>query len=232
MQTQRLDTASVFERIFSLYRGQARVLLPVALLVSLVPAALSLGGSVSAQALALAANVIAVVAYQGVVVLAVEDMEDGRRDFTIGGLLRAVGPVLGPLMWTALLIGLGVFAGLLAFIVPGLVLATWWSVAAPVVVLEQPTPPRALGRSRRLVQGNGWGVFGVLVVVLLVALVVDAVCIGIAQAISGADVSLALGSLVGGVLTAPLFALTSAVLYLALRGPRPSSPDDYVPTST
>ena len=47
---------------------------------------------------------------------------------------------------------------------PGLIALTVWSVAAPVVVLERPPGLKAMRRSRELVAGNGWPVFGVIFV--------------------------------------------------------------------
>jgi hypothetical protein len=220
MPAERLDTASVFERIFEVYRRQAAVLLPAAFVVYLVPSALSLSRSPGAQALALAASVIAAVSYQGMVVMAVRDMQDGVRDLSIAGLFRSVSPVLAQLLWTAILVGLGVFAGFVAFVIPGLVLLTQWSVAAPAVVIERSTATRAIGRSRTLVHGNGWRVFGVLMVTVVIVFVVDALLLSLAAAVSGGAVSIAVANLIGGVLTAPLFALASAVLYLALRSLR------------
>jgi hypothetical protein len=217
MAAQPLDTAAVFERMFSIYRRQARVLLPVALVLSLAPALLSLPDDASARALSLAASAIVAVWYQGMVVVAVRDLEDGAREVSISGLFRAVAPVLAPLLWTAILVALGVFFGILAFVIPGLVLLTQWSVAAPVVVLERLSPTQALGRSRRLVAGNGWRVFSVLIVTLLIVSAVDVLLLSAAAGISDSVVVLASANLIGGVLTAPLFALASAVLYLALR---------------
>jgi hypothetical protein len=216
MERQRLDTARVFERVFAIYRLQAGVLLPAALILYLIPAALGLAAGVTGQALALAASVIAAVGYQGLVVQAVRDIQDGVRDLSLGGLFRSVSKVLGPLLWTALLVGLGVFVGFLAFIVPGLILLTQWAVAAPVVVCELRTPVQAMGRSRQLVHGHGWQVFGVLVVTFLLVLVADLLFASVANAISGSDVAFALAQLLGSTVTAPIFALASAVLYLEL----------------
>jgi hypothetical protein len=216
MERKRLDTALVFERVFAIYRLQAGVLLPAALILYLIPAALGLTNGVTGQALALAASVIAAVGYQGLVVQAVRDIQDGVRDLSLGGLFRSISKVLGPLLWTALLVGLGVFVGFLVFIIPGLILLTQWAVAAPVVVCELRTPFEALGRSRLLVRGHGWQVFSVLVVTFLIVLIVDLLLASIANAVSGGDVSLAIAQLLGGALTAPIFALASAVLYLEL----------------
>ena len=58
-------------------------------------------------------------------------------------------------------------------IVPGLVLMTWWVLIIPVVVLERTSAGAAFGRSRELVRGYGWNVFGVIVLTLLVLLAFD-----------------------------------------------------------
>lgn len=216
MRPDRLDTARVFERVFAIYRLQASVLLPAALLVYLIPALVGLSRSVTAQALALAATVVAAVGYQGLVVQAVRDIQDGMRDLSVGGLYRSVGRVLAPLLWTAILVGIGVFLGFLAFIIPGLVLLTQWAVAAPVVVCEERTAPQAIGRSRQLVQGHGWQVFGVLIVTFLLVVIAQTALAAVATSISGSAISYAVANLIGGTLTAPIFALASAVLYLEL----------------
>jgi hypothetical protein len=215
-RSDRLDTARVFERVFAIYRLQAGVLLPAALILYLIPAALGLTNGVSGQALALAASVIAAVGYQGLVVQAVRDIQDGVRDVSLGGLFRSVSKVLGPLLWTALLVGIGVFVGFLVFIIPGVVLLTQWAVAAPVVVCEVRTPFEALGRSRYLVRGHGWQVFSVLVVTFLMVLIADLLFASIANSISGSGASGAIAQLLGSTITAPIFALASAVLYLEL----------------
>jgi hypothetical protein len=216
MRPDRLDTAGVFERIFSIYRRQATVLLPAAAVLYLIPAALGLLSGVSARALALAATIIAGVWYQGMVVQAVRDIQDDVRDLSIGELFRSVLPVLGPLLWTAILFGIGVFIGFLAFFIPGLVLFTQWAVAAPAVVIENRTATQALGRSRELVRGHGWQVFSVVLVTLLLVVIVDAMLASVAAAISNTNVAYAIANLIGGVITAPVFAVASAVLYLSL----------------
>jgi hypothetical protein len=216
MRPDRLDTARVFERVFAIYRLQAGVLLPAAVILYVVPAALGLANGLTGQALALAASVIAAVGYQGLVVQAVRDIQDGVRDLSLGGLFRSISKVLGPLLWTALLVGIGVFVGFLLFIIPGLVLLTQWAVAAPVVVCEVRTPPQAVGRSRELVRGHGWQVFSVLVVTFLLVLIADVLLANVANAVSDSDIAFAVAQLIAGTITAPVFALASAVLYLEL----------------
>jgi uncharacterized membrane protein len=149
------------------------------------------------------------------VVQLVADVQDGRRDTSVGQMLLAVRPVLGELALVGVVAGIGVFIGFILIVVPGLFLKTVWSVAAPIVVLERPGGLRALGRSRELVRGNGWRVFGVvLVMMFLVGLVTS----GIDLAANSAGTGLGLAvRVIMGIFTAPLAALAAAVLYFDLR---------------
>jgi hypothetical protein len=156
------------------------------------------------------------VVFTGIVVELVSGVQDGRRDASVGQLLRAVRPVIGQLILVGIVAGAGIVVGFLLLIVPGLILITVWSVAAPVVVLERPPGLGALGRSRELVRGSGWQVFGVILVLdILVVGISSALQIGADSAGSGVGIVV---RVVTGVLTAPLAALAAAVLYFALRG--------------
>jgi hypothetical protein len=66
------------------------------------------------------------------------------------------------------------------------------------------------------VHGQGWQVFGVLVVTFLLVIVADLLFASVANAVSGSDVAFAVAQLLGSAVTAPIFALASAVLYLEL----------------
>jgi uncharacterized membrane protein len=152
------------------------------------------------------------------VVQLVADVRDGRRDASAPQLLRSVTPVLGQLILVGIVVGVGVLVGFILVIIPGLILLTIWSVSAPVVVLERPGGLRALGRSRALVRGNGWRVFGVVLVFFLLVIVVGMTLEFLADALgTGAGIAV---TVIVGVLTAPLSALAAAVLYFELRGPR------------
>ena len=164
------------------------------------------------------------------VVELVADVQDGRRDASPGQLLRAATPVLGQLILVGIVAGIGVVIGFILIIIPGLFLLTIWSVAAPVVVLERPGVFAALRRSRELVRGNGWQVFGVIAVLYILVSVFSFVIEGAADS-AGAGVGIVVRVIVG-VLTAPLVALASSVMYFELRGraredavePDPSGP--------
>ena len=91
---------------------------------------------------------------------------------------------------------------------------TFWSVVAPVIVIERPGVFRAFGRSWELVRGYAWPVFGtiVLVFLLVVAASIAAALIGLVLG----DVGRAVLSWIFDALTQPVAALTTSVLYFTL----------------
>ncbi|MGZ4327679.1 MAG: hypothetical protein ACXVXL_06520 [Solirubrobacteraceae bacterium] len=107
------------------------------------------------------------------VVKLVQDVQDGRRDHSVGELLRSVEPVFWQLLAGSMLFGVGVGISFVLLIIPGLILLVIWSVVAPVTVLERPDVFAAFGQSRELVRGNGWNVFGVIVIVFLAVAVIS-----------------------------------------------------------
>ena len=221
----KLDTARVFERIIEIYRDQFTLLIPAALVV-FVPVAIVSGlvyagdvGILGALIVA-ALGTIATYWFQGMVVEAARDILDGRRDHTVGSLLRSAAPVIGPLLVAGILAGLGIGLGLLLLIVPGLYLLTIWAVLAPVIVVERRPALAAFGRSRELVRGHGWQVFGVIVVLFLLQFLVTAVIQAIANSAADSVVGYSLADLVVRMLVAPLSALAAAVMYFELKALR------------
>lgn len=222
---QKLDVARVFERIFEIYRDQFTLLIPAALAV-FVPVALISGliyaGDVSIIGGLIVAAIATIATYwfQGMVVEAARDILDGRRDHTIGSLVQSVTPVLGPLIVAGILAGLGIGIGLLLLIVPGLFLLTIWAVIAPVIVIERRGAIDSFGRSRELVRGHGWQVFGVIVVLFLVQFIITAVLNAIANSVSDSFVGYTISDLIVRVLVAPFTALAASVLFFELKALR------------
>jgi hypothetical protein len=215
---ERLDVGAVIRRVFDIYVDQAPVLLPASAVVFVITGIVTALLVAAAPGLAVVALVLSLVAtylFTGMVVELVADLQDGRRDHTAGQLLSAATPVLGQLILVAIVAGIGIVIGFVLIIVPGLILITIWSVAAPVVVLERPGVFAALGRSRELVRGNGWQVFGVIFVLFFLVLFISS---GIEIAADAGGTAAALvARVVVGVLSAPLSALAAAVLYFELR---------------
>jgi hypothetical protein len=217
----RLDVGGVIRRVFQIYVDQASVLMPAAAVVFVftgIIAALLVVANPGLLVVALIIDLVAVTLFTGMVVELVADVQDGKRDARPGQLLRAVTPVLGQLILVGIVAAIGIVIGFVLIIVPGLILITIWSVAAPVVVLERPGVLAALSRSRELVRGNGWQVFGVIFVLYFLVGVFSLIVEGVAESAgSGAGIVV---RVIVGVLTAPLSALAASVLYFELRGRR------------
>jgi hypothetical protein len=103
--------------------------------------------------------------------------EMGGRPFSITqslsvGLKRSL-PVLG----VALLSALGMMLAALLFVVPGIIVACMLYVAVPVCVIEQAGVFDSLNRSGVLTRGYRWQIFGLLLLVTIIAFIVGIVLV-------------------------------------------------------
>jgi lipid-A-disaccharide synthase-like uncharacterized protein len=216
MGVQSISPGSIISRIWAIYLDQSWVLIGTALvLYSLQFVVYLLLPGAAGFVLAILFWALSIL-YQGMVVKLVQDVQDGRRDHSVGDLIRSVEPVFWPLVTVSILTGIGVGIGLILLIIPGLILIVIWSVVAPVVVLERPGVFESFGRSRDLVRGNGWNVFAVILLVF-VAVAVVSVAAGLATDSLG-SVGRALVQWAVNAALAPATALSASVLYFALRG--------------
>lgn len=215
-----LKVSEVVRRVFAIYVDQASILFPVAAVVFVINgilASLLIHAGLSLVAILL--DLIASAVFTGMITELVSDLREGRRDASAGQLLRAVRPVLGELIVVSLASALVEAIGFYALFVPGLILLTLWSVAAPVVVIEHPGGLRALSRSPELVRGNVWAVFRVILFFGLLILAGLALAVLAGSAGAAADLVV---QVVVSVLLLPLVSLASAVLYFRLRELQPT----------
>lgn len=222
----KVSVGDTFAEVFSIYGAHAGVLLPIAFWLFLVVAIVEglSGDSVGLLAVVLVVSVIAGILYQGTVVGLVRDVHEGREDASMGALVAAAVPFVGPLLGAGILSALGLLAGFLLLFVPGLYLMTIWAVLAPVIVVEKSGVIAAFGRSRALVRGNGWPVFGILVVAFLTVIFGSAILVGVADAIAGGPLLRIVFSAIALTVTAPIGALVAAVLYYRLLPPEAPAP--------
>ena len=216
MGVQQISPGAVISRIWEIYRDQFAVLLGTALVLyglQFVVYLLIPGSGIALTILFWALSIL----YQGIVVELVKDIQDGRRDHSIGDLIRSVEPVFWPLAAVSILFGIGLGIGFILLIIPGLILMVIWAVVAPVTVLERPGVFAAFGRSQQLVRGNGWNVFAVIVLVFL-AVAVIGVAAGLLAGSLG-SLGRALVQWAVNAALAPITALSASVLYFALRQP-------------
>lgn len=216
---RNIEVGDVLGEVFSIYRANAGVLLPVAFLLFIVVAVVN--GLVDTNwlllALAFAVSVAAGTLYQGMVVELVSDVQDGRRDAAAGDLLRSAAPFIGPLVGVGLFAGICIGFGFLLFVIPGLFLLTIWAVIAPVIVVERAGVFESLGRSRDLVRGHAWRVFAVILVTFLIVAIGSFLFRAVGAAIADGPALRILFALIAYTVTAPIGALVASVLYFRLR---------------
>ena len=209
---------SLYKRFLGRFFLTAVVVFAILDLLSALAEAASGDGWVSGLAWGLVAAAIGVIGYfwvQAALVETVHDVRDGRADRSIGETYRAVQPALPAVILGGILAGIGIMIGLVLLIIPGLFLLTIWSMLIPVIVLERRSTGEAFSRSREVVRGHGWSVFGVVILTFLL--------VAIASAIIGALFSPLpnfldawLGSLVAHSLTVPFAAAALTTAYFAL----------------
>jgi hypothetical protein len=214
-----MDPGDILRRTWELYRAHWIHLVAIAAVIYVplgaASAALALGGwpgILTADIL----NLAAIFPVQGALVKAVEDVRDGRRDLSVAATLRHAGGRLLVLALAGVLATLGIIAGLALLVVPGLVLLTWWVVLAPVIMLESCGVWHGFGRSRELVRGSAWPVFGVVVLTLLVLLAFS-LALGIALTPLGGVARGFLQAAIGQTLAAPFAAVAWTLTYFRLR---------------
>jgi hypothetical protein len=168
---------------------------------------------------------------QAALVIAVDDVKDGRVDLSLRETLERVRPRLNTLSVTALLVALAsivaailIVIGLFIFIVPGLVLIAvflWalvrWILVVPAIMLEGRGVFDSFRRSTELVRGHAWTV---LWVILVTALIVIGIGIAVKVALTPLPNSWqGFGAqIVSSTLTAPLAALAWTLMFYELRG--------------
>lgn len=210
----------LYTRFFTRFFVIAVIVYLITNLVNAVIGTLFGHGVGIAVLLALITTVVSLVGtfwLQGALVFAVDDVRDGRIDTTVGQVFERVRPYLGTLIIAGIIAGLGVAIGLVLLIVPGLIFLTWWCLIVPVIVLEGKPVGEAFNRSRELVRGHGWTVFGVVIVSALFVLIASGLIEGIFSFL-GAFLRYWIGGAIASAVVGPFFAVALTVMYFTLRG--------------
>jgi hypothetical protein len=216
----RIEPGRVIGEAFETYRSHAGALLGGAVILigiaGIIEGLLLITGSLVLTTLGILIGLAASFLYTGYVVKLVQDVRDGRRDFTVGELFSHAAPYVGTLILNGLLAGIAIAIGFVLIIIPGLILLTIWSVISPSIVVEDKGVFDAFGRSRELVRGHGWQVFGAIVLAFLIVFAVGLVASIIGAAIG--DAGRVILQPIANVLTAPVAALVSSILFFDLGG--------------
>ncbi len=209
----------LYTKFFARFFVIAVIVFGIVNLLNALVATLVGGGAGIGVLLALFTDVIGLVGIfwlQGALVYAVEDVRDGKVDTTVGQIFERVRPYLWTLILAGVLAALGITVGLILLVVPGLILLTWWCLMVPVIVLEGTSVGEAFGRSRELVRGHAWTVFGVVIVAGLLS----GIAAGIIQAIFGffgTFLQIWIGGTISSAIVGPFVAIALTLMYFTLR---------------
>ena len=210
--------SGVLGEAWQLYRAHARHLLAIAFVLyvaaAVLTALLSLAGVIGTL-LGSIVELFAAFLLQAALVKAVQDVRDGRADMSISETVSAAVPYLWSVAGASLIAGIAITIGLVLLIVPGLWLITIWAVIVPVIIIERTGALASFGRSRQLVQGYGWQVFGTLVLVFVIMIVADIV-LGIIFLALPLIWRSGLSTIISGTLVAPFLALVVTLIYYRL----------------
>jgi len=142
-----------------------------------------------------------------------------KRDFSIGESvnqgLRRFFPVVG----TAILMGLAIYAGAVLAVIPGLMLMIMLSVGIPACMVERLGPIESLTRSSALTMGYRWKVFGILMILGIATIVGSVATEFILDLLAGPTVIrwLPWVSLLAQVIMGAINGVAVAAMYSALR---------------
>ena len=229
--TKPMDLGAILDGSFSLYRRHFAVLVGSVGILT-VPLALL---AIPFGPYALLLTVLAGLITPAVGALVVGDVAVGREP-TIGGVWSRLGRLILPLVLTGILVWFVVALGTLLLIIPGVLFYVWFALSAQAIAIEDRRYAGAMGRSRELVSGSWWRVFGILIVIGLVtgfasqivAQFISALLgvVGVnggfdllhpSQSGSASSLPAVLSSTVASLLIGPISALAAALLYFDLR---------------
>jgi hypothetical protein len=211
--------SGVLGEAWALYRRHASHFMTISFSIYLVIAAinalLSWGLGRVGAVIGLIFTLFGIFLLQSALVLAVQDVRDGRVDLDLRATISAAMPFIGSVAVASILASIGIGIGFALIIVPGLVLLTFWSLIVPEIVIGRAGAFDSFGRSWRTVRGNAWNVFGVYILVFLILIAVDIVLGAITYALPYGWRSF-ISSLVSGGLVAPFVAAVVTLVYYRL----------------
>jgi hypothetical protein len=140
----------------------------------------------------------------------------GQR-LEVAGSLRHAFRRMGGLLWVILLSSLAIFAGFIALVIPGIILAVLLYVSVQAFIVEGHKGSAALSRSWTLVKPHFWHVLGVVILAALLTGITSAI---LGQLGGDSFFGEWLFGSIGLLLVVPYTAMVTVVLYVELRARR------------
>jgi hypothetical protein len=232
---QPIDTGTLVQRAFGLYRAQPRLFLLLALVtalpIGLVTMGIDLGygnddTSTGRTLLAIGLQIVLAVLIAPIsgaaTTVATMDAVDGREP-SAARALEIVGERFWPLVLTLTVATLGVAVGFMALFLPGVYLLVVWLFAGQAAVIERRPLRDSLLRSAELVRGGWWRCFATFLLVQVGAGLVSSLLVApVARAAddlsySSEVISVGLWRIVITTVVQPFVLIAIALLYLDRR---------------
>ncbi|WP_192182694.1 hypothetical protein [Mesorhizobium amorphae] len=161
----------------------------------------------------LISSMLALLLQSALVRATIEDL-NGKRP-TLGDSLQIATRFLLPTLAIGFLVALGSGLAMIALIVPGVILWLGWSVSVPVLIQERLGVFGSMSRSRALTKGSRWSLFGLFLVLIIIAMVIQG-AVGVVVYLFHGTVASILEGLVQSVVSMVL-SVAAAVSYVELR---------------
>jgi hypothetical protein len=221
--------SGVFGESWEMYKAHWRHFASIALLIYVVVGAIGILLTASFGRLGVFLSALLSIAgtfwLQGALIEAVRDVRDGRTDLSVSETFGHVLPRLNRIVVAGIALALAIAVGLVLLIVPGFIIITIWLMVIPAIVLEDRGIGESFGRSRELVSGNGWNVFGAIVITFLILIAVSLVLSLILLPLDSWLAAL-IQQVVGNTLVAPFAVVVWTLVYyrlLAAKEPPPAA---------
>ena len=217
------DLGSLIDETFRLYRGNFWFFFSIALVAQIPSALAQIIPNEVVSILFLITALIVYVIVGGAMIAGVAQLYVGRGMRASDCLTMAVGRFWSLLAGLLLFIIALAVSGLLSFVIIGIplffyLLVGWFFYPQAVMIESKRSPKESLGRSRELVKGSWWRVFGIGVVYFIL-LFVMAMVFSIPGFIAGAfsQIAAALLLAVSSAAIQPLSYIGSTLVYIDLR---------------
>lgn len=165
----------LFSRLLTFFLINLVVLLPLVGLIFLFIKFITLSVTSVLIAFGVGTVLFAVLWFVGIAaqLKIIEQMHIGRRVGIGEAVLFALRRV-GPLLLVSIVYGLAVLIGLFLLIIPGMIFFCMYAFASQAVVLEGLGPIAGMNRSEKLTKGFKWRIFGILLLIGVLTLLLDA----------------------------------------------------------
>lgn len=157
--------------------------------------------------------ILALLLQSALVRATIEDLNGKQPSF--GDCIQIAIRYLLPTLGIGLLVGLGAGLASIALLVPGIILWLGWSVAVPVLIQERLGVFGSMSRSRVLTKGSRWALFGLFLILIIIAMVIQWVMLAAVVLLGGIIAEVA-AALVQTVISMVL-SVATAVSYVELR---------------